>query len=52
MSKYKQTDTTLHFCDGRLYVRETTMCDGKVVDMSSKDVTKDIAQTVSEYINK
>jgi uncharacterized protein YlzI (FlbEa/FlbD family) len=52
MSKYKVIDTTLHFVNGKLYVTETQMQDGKAVGRETLDVTEQVAQAISAYIKK
>lgn len=52
MSKYKVIDTALHFVNGKLYVTETQMQDGKAVGRETLDVTEQVAQAISAYIKK
>lgn len=48
----KIRDTTLHFCDGKLYVREAPFVNGKQSkDWQYVEVTEQVAQAIIEYIN-
>lgn len=52
MSNYKVIDTALHFVNGKLYVTETQMQDGKTVGREALDVTEQVAQAINAYIKK
>ncbi len=51
-TKYKGIDTALHFVNGKLYVTETQVQDGKIVAPKKLDVTEQVAQAINAYIKK